>query len=102
VSDGAGAPEPGAAGALIRTATIVNPRGLHARAAAKLAKLAAGFQAEIVVTRHDQSVSARSIMGLLTLGAAMGAEVTLSATGPDAAAAIEAAVKLIAGGFGEL
>ena len=82
-------------------ATIVNAKGLHARAAAKLAKLAVTFKSEITVTRGDQSVSARSIMGLMMLAAAKGAEIEISARGPDAEAALAAVVALVGGGFGE-
>ena len=84
-----------------RRATIVNDKGLHARAAAKLAKLAATFKAEISVTRGDTTVSARSIMGLMMLAAAKGSTIDLSARGPDADAAINAAVALVDSGFGE-
>jgi phosphocarrier protein len=82
-------------------ATIVNAKGLHARAAAKLAKLAVTFKSEITVTRGDQTVSARSIMGLMMLAAAKGAEIEISARGPDADAALAAVVALVGGGFGE-
>jgi len=84
-----------------QSAIIVNAKGLHARAAAKLAKLAVQFKAEITVSRNDVSVSARSIMGLMMLAAAKGSAIDLSARGPDAEAALAAAVALIAGGFGE-
>ncbi len=82
-------------------ATIVNTKGLHARAAAKLAKLAATFKSEITVLRNDMSVSARSIMGLMMLAAAKGSDVEVQVRGPDADAALAAVVALIAGGFGE-
>ena len=82
-------------------ATIVNAKGLHARAAAKLAKLAVTFKSEITVTRGDQSVSARSIMGLMMLAAAKGAEIEISVRGPDAEAALAAVVALVGAGFGE-
>lgn len=84
-----------------RRATIVNAKGLHARAAAKLAKLAATFKAEISVTRGDTTVSARSIMGLMMLAAAKGSTIDLAARGPDADAALTAAVALVDSGFGE-
>jgi phosphocarrier protein len=82
-------------------ATIVNAKGLHARAAAKLAKLAAGFAAEMTVGRNDTRVSARSIMGMMMLAAARGAEIEITARGPDADAALAAAVALVRSGFGE-
>jgi phosphocarrier protein len=82
-------------------ATIVNAKGLHARAAAKLAKLATQFKAEITVSRNDMTVSARSIMGLMMLAAAKGGEIEIVAKGPDAEAALAAVVALVEGGFGE-
>ena len=84
-----------------RSATIVNAKGLHARAAAKLAKLAARFKAEITVARNGTKVSARSIMGLMMLAAGKGAEIEIAARGPDAEAALSAIAALVAGGFGE-
>lgn len=90
------------AGAAFRQrVVIVNSKGLHARAAAKLAKLAAHYKAELTVARNGTSVSARSIMGLMMLAAAKGAEIEISARGPDAETALAAAVALVAGGFGE-
>jgi phosphocarrier protein len=82
-------------------ATIVNAKGLHARAAAKLARLAATFRADITLLRNDMSVSARSIMGLMMLAAARGAEIEIEARGPDAEQALAAVVALVEGGFGE-
>lgn len=84
-----------------RTAEIVNQRGLHARAAAKFATLAGEFEAEISVSKGGQTVSGRSIMGLMMLAAGIGSEVTLSAKGPDAEAALDAICELIADRFQE-
>ncbi len=86
---------------LRRSAVIVNARGLHARAAAKFVKLADGFDAVVMVERGGVAVEASSIMGLMMFGAGPGAELFLSATGPDAAAAIAALVDLIERGFDE-
>ncbi len=83
------------------TADICNTRGLHARASAKFVKLASGFEAEIQVTRDGVSVDARSIMGLLMLGAGNGSSIEISAEGPDAQAAIDALCELVAGKFDE-
>lgn len=83
------------------TADICNTRGLHARASAKFVKLASSFEAEIQVTRDGQTVDARSIMGLLMLGAGNGCAVDISAEGPDAAEAIEALMDLVARKFDE-
>ena len=84
-----------------RVVTVVNRRGLHARAAAKLVSLAERFNAEVLVGHEDQSVSARSIMGLMMLGAGQGAQVTLTGDGPDTPDAIAAIEALITAGFNE-
>lgn len=84
-----------------RSVTICNQRGLHARAAARFVKLAFEYDADITVTKAGASVSGRSIMGLMMLAAGPGSTVDLSATGPDAARAIDALVALITGGFNE-
>jgi phosphocarrier protein len=81
--------------------TIVNRRGLHARAAAKLVTLAEQFSANIDVLRDGQDVSARSIMGLMMLGAGMGSTLELRAEGFDAHEALEAIAGLIEAGFNE-
>ncbi len=80
---------------------IVNRRGLHARAAAKLVTLAEQFSANVEVTKDGQCVSARSIMGLMMLGAGVGSSVTLSAEGFDAKEALDAITALIEAGFHE-
>jgi len=80
---------------------IVNERGLHARASAKFVKLATSFDAEISVTREDQSVDARSIMGLMMLAAGPGATIEISASGTQADAAVAALVELVANRFEE-
>jgi phosphocarrier protein len=80
---------------------IVNRRGLHARAAAKLVNAAERFSANVEVVRDGQSVSARSIMGLMMLGAGMGSTVELRADGFDAHEALEALAGLIEAGFNE-
>ncbi|HVJ51056.1 MAG TPA: HPr family phosphocarrier protein [Aliidongia sp.] len=81
--------------------TICNKRGLHARAAAKLVKLAGAFDAEVKVAKNGSVVSGLSIMGLMMLAAATGTSVEIRATGPQAAEAVEAIGALIAGGFDE-
>ena len=96
----ASAPVPGPA-ELRRTVTILNKRGLHARAAARFVKLAWEYDAEITVTKTGASVSGRSIMGLMMLAAGPGSDLELSASGPDAARALDALAALIAGGFNE-
>ena len=84
-----------------RRVTIVNSRGLQARAAAKFAKTAGTFEAKILVTRGEQEVSGLSIMGLMMLAAAPGSDIELTATGPDATAAIDALAALITDKFQE-
>lgn len=84
-----------------RTVEIVNERGLHARASAKFVKVAAGFDAEITVSREGQSVSAHSIMGLMMLAAGIGSTIDIAAEGPEEEAALEALVDLVARRFDE-
>ena len=84
-----------------REVTIVNRRGLHARAAAKFVTLAERFGASVDVEKDGQSVSARSIMGLMMLGAAKGATITLRAEGWDAKEAMDALSALVEAGFDE-
>lgn len=101
---GPATPEPasGAAPPVIsRVVTIGNRRGLHARAAAKFATLAESFNASVDVLRDGQSVSARSIMGLMMLGAGMGATIELRAQGWDAREALDALAGLVEAGFHE-
>ncbi|MFS0741646.1 HPr family phosphocarrier protein [Brevundimonas sp. 3P9-tot-E] len=80
---------------------ICNQRGLHARASAKFVKLASEFESEIKVTRDGVTVDARSIMGLLMLGAGIGCGVEVKAEGPDAAEAVAALTDLVARRFDE-
>ena len=84
-----------------RTGEIVNKRGLHARASAKFVKLAADFDAEVTVTRDGQSVVARSIMGLMMLGAGIGSTLELTAEGAQADEALDALATLVAARFEE-
>lgn len=84
-----------------RTLTIVNEKGLHARASAKLVELVEDFDAEAVVSKDGVAASADSIMGLLMLVAAKGSTVTVTTTGPSAAQLAEAIDALIADKFGE-
>ncbi len=84
-----------------RIVPIVNRRGLHARAAAKLVTVAERYSANVDVLRDGQVVSARSIMGLMMLGAGMGSTVELRAEGFDAHEALDAIAGLIEAGFHE-
>ncbi|MGE0221723.1 MAG: HPr family phosphocarrier protein [Acetobacteraceae bacterium] len=86
---------------LSRVVTIPNKRGLHARAAAKFVTLAERFGASVDVRRDSQIVSARSIMGLMMLGAGQGASIELLAEGWDAKEALDALSALVEAGFDE-
>jgi len=85
----------------VRRLTIVNRRGLHARAAAQFVKLAGEFDAEITVAKDGTEVSGLSIMGLMMLAAAPGTSIEVRARGEQAEEAIAAIAALIAGGFDE-
>ncbi|GGY46830.1 HPr family phosphocarrier protein [Parvularcula lutaonensis] len=84
-----------------RRVTVVNVRGLHARAAAKICETAAPFDARITISKGGTTVGARSLMALLMLGAGKGSEVTVAAEGPDADEAVRTIGDLIAAGFHE-
>ncbi len=81
--------------------TISNKLGLHARASAKLTKLAGSFKSEIFMSRGGRRVNAKSIMGVMMLAAGLGAEVELEVDGEDEAAATQAIVALVNDKFGE-
>ena len=80
---------------------IVNERGLHARASAKFVKLASSFDAEIHVSKDENTVDARSIMGLMMLAAGIGSTIDIKAEGPEAEQAVEALVDLVSNRFEE-
>ena len=80
---------------------IINERGLHARASAKFVKLAGTFDAEVKVTREDQTVDALSIMGLMMLAAGPGSMIDITADGPDEQAAVAALAALVQHRFEE-
>ena len=81
--------------------SISNRLGLHARASAKLTKLASSFQSEVFMSRNGRRVNAKSIMGVMMLAAGMGSEVELEAGGDDEQAAMAALLALINDKFGE-
>jgi len=83
------------------TTTIVNRLGLHARASAKLTKLAGSFPCDIFVSRGERRVNAKSIMGVMMLAAGIGSDITLEADGERAQEAMDALLALIADKFGE-
>jgi phosphocarrier protein HPr len=92
---------PSSAPVLTRFVTVTNKRGMHARAAAKFVMLAERFGASVDVIRDGQSVPARSIMGLMMLGAGKGAVIELRAEGWDAKEALDALAALVESGFDE-
>jgi phosphocarrier protein HPr len=81
--------------------TISNKLGLHARASAKLTKLAGGFASEIHLSRNDRRVNAKSIMGVMMLAAGLGSEIEVEVNGVDEQAALNGVVALINDKFGE-
>lgn len=85
-----------------RTVEIINRKGLHARASAKLAELALKLPTIVTVSFEGENADARSIMDLLCLGAAIGSSVEISAEGKDAAKALNQVEALFKDGFGEL
>jgi phosphocarrier protein len=83
------------------TTTIVNKLGLHARASAKLTKLAGSFPCEVWMTRGERRVNAKSIMGVMMLAAGIGTEVHLETSGDREQEAMDGLLALIADKFGE-
>jgi phosphocarrier protein HPr len=88
-------------GAISREMPIINKRGLHARASAKFVQMVERFNAEVWVTRGNETVGGTSIMGLMMLSAGPGTTIIVSAAGPEAEAAILAIGELVAGKFNE-
>jgi phosphocarrier protein HPr len=84
-----------------RTLEIVNQKGLHARASAKLVETVEQFEAQAEVSRDGLSASGDSIMGLLMLAASRGTTIDVQTSGPDAEALAEALATLVADKFGE-
>ena len=83
------------------TVRINNKLGLHARASAKLSKLAGSFRSEVFMSRNGRRVNAKSIMGVMMLAAGIGSDVELETDGDDEAAAMQALLALIDDKFGE-
>jgi phosphocarrier protein HPr len=94
-------PVPVPEGALMRELPIINKRGLHARASAKFVQMVERYRSEVTVTRSGETVGGRSIMGLLTLGAAKGTTIAVTALGEDAEACLDGIAGLLADRFGE-
>jgi phosphocarrier protein HPr len=89
------------AGTVARQVEICNKRGLHARASAKFVQIAEQYDAEVKVTRGNETVGGTSIMGLMMLAAGPGTTITIEATGPEAELVIEALAALVCGRFTE-
>ena len=89
------------AGLLSRDLTIVNKRGLHARASARFVQTAERFDAEISVSKDGTTVGGTSIMGLMMLAASPGSVITITAEGIDAEEALDALAQLVDSYFGE-
>jgi phosphocarrier protein len=83
------------------TVTISNKLGLHARASAKLTKLASSFPCEVAMSRGDRRINAKSIMGVMMLAAGLGTEVEIETAGDQEQAALKALVALVNDKFGE-
>ena len=83
------------------TVTISNKLGLHARASAKLTKLASAYPCHVHMSRNDRRVNAKSIMGVMMLAAGIGSQVEIETNGPDEQQAMDAIVALINDKFGE-
>jgi phosphocarrier protein len=88
-------------GAIVRVLSIINSKGLHARAAAQFVLAVEKFDAHVTVSRGQESVDGDSILDLLMLNAAPGTSITVTAAGPQAAEVMAALEELVAGRFGE-
>ncbi|MCC9598980.1 HPr family phosphocarrier protein [Stieleria sp. JC731] len=88
--------------ALSRTVVVRNPQGLHARPADMLVRMANQFTSNILISRGGEAVDCKSILSLLTLGAACGTELSLRVEGDDAKTAIDSIEQLFLRGFDEL
>ena len=87
---------------LSKPVTLINPLGLHARAASKLVDTSKAFASNVTLSRDGREVDGKSIMALLMLGAPVGTELTLAVEGEDEDQAFAAVAELIEAGFGEL
>ena len=92
---------PASESAEVRVLEIVNKKGLHARASAKFCQVVERYDADVRVTRGNETVGGNSIMGLMMLGAGIGTKIKVEASGNEAAAVADALEKLVTGGFGE-
>jgi phosphocarrier protein HPr len=88
-------------GAIVRVLEICNKKGLHARASAKFVQTVEQFDAEVWVTKGNETVGGTSIMGLMMLAAGTGSSITVEAVGPQAAEVVEALAELVSSRFAE-
>ncbi|WP_181700623.1 HPr family phosphocarrier protein [Chthonobacter albigriseus] len=86
---------------LARDISIINRKGLHARASAKFVQCVEGFDADVTVTKDGHTVSGTSIMGLMMLAAGIGSSIHVTADGPQASEAMDAITALVGNRFGE-
>lgn len=86
---------------ITKTLTVQNKLGIHARPAAQFVRVASRFQADVTVVKDDESVDGKSIMGLMMLAVGWGAEIKVTADGPDEVETIAALEELVNGKFGE-
>ena len=89
------------ASAVSSRVTICNAKGLHARASATLVRVASRFRAEVTISKDGHAVNGKSILGMMTLAAAKGSSIAVTATGDDQEAALAAIGQCIADKFGE-
>ncbi|MDX9859670.1 MAG: HPr family phosphocarrier protein [Rhodospirillales bacterium] len=94
-------PGPAGEASIVNPVVIRNERGLHARAASKFVKLVADFEADVTVSKGCQTVSGRSILGLMMLAAGPGSEIVIATRGPEAAEAAAALCGLVEARFEE-
>ena len=85
----------------VRTLTVTNALGLHARAAARFVHAANGFRSRVTLSRDGRTMDGKSILGILLLAASQGTPLTLGADGEDEGAAVDALAALVESGFGE-
>ena len=86
---------------LKQTTTVINKLGLHARASAKLTKIAGAFPCQVWVSKGERRVNAKSIMGVMMLAAGIGSEIKIETDGEQEAQAMDALLALLADKFGE-
>ena len=86
---------------LQQEAMIINKLGLHARASAKFTQLASAFKCDVMLSRNQRRVNAKSIMGVMMLAAAKGTNIVIETSGEDESFAMQAILNLINDRFGE-